>query len=295
MYGGVALLIGFVLTLVSAANVWLSFLVTIVLVAGVILLYIRNRRAMVELEEARAALEEANAESGRTRATLREEETELEETKAMLGKAESKLNGTRAKLGETIILLDDCIESGSNGTLRSKLKETEQKLKQTKEELGSTEIELDDERDKLEIVVEKLDGAKEELENKEKNLKKVKYSLKYTENNLEKTQEKLDECRDEIEGKGNIPTLAIENVESDGEVLVKLTNKGKETERLGGCSMVDGDDKRFRFPETFNLGAGDAELFEIKEGFDVESTEPVRLYCGDHESDEPDGLIGWRR
>lgn len=253
LYVGIALLIGFAVALVVAqlGGVWV-FLVTAALIAGITLLYVRNRRAEAELQEAKAALEEANAESERTRAKLGERETELKETRATLGEVESNLDRTRAKLGETIILLDDCIESGSDPALRKKLEETE---------------------DKLRVAEKNLEDANEDLEDTRKKLRKC----------IENSGKNGDDVP--------ILPLVIENVESNDDVWVKLTNEGKKTIQLGGCSMVDGDGTHSRFREGDELDPNDSETFEVDRSFDIESDDPVTLSC----DDEPIGRIRWRR
>ena len=233
----------------------------LLITAGVAALYVGNRRARTELEEIRAELEEMRGEAKEAKTKLKVTEDELKTAKTDLEDTRTNLQRTRAKLGEMLIYIDELRRrivgpSEIIEQLEAELEEMKAELKETNAELGNTKKKLDSKTAAL-----------------------------------NETQKRLEDCLGGDEpppGTG----LVIENVGGDNgeEVLVKLTNDGTEPIALGGCSMVDGDGRRFRgFSDGFELDANDSETFMIEKGFGIESTEPVTLY----RDDDPIGRIRW--
>ena len=265
-----------------------------------------------ELAETSSELATVKSETSEARIEFEQARSKLEETEAGLRDTETELEKTRAKLGE--ISTESKEEQSELKTARAELMAAQSEIEATRNELGNASTtseemkvalaelrtELEEKEREVEEARTELEDTRVESERTNTELEEALLRLEDTEDELSATSAALTEAQEELYGRLDDPDpapseLVIENVGSDNgeEVLVKLTNDGTEPIALGGCSMVDGDGRRFRFGKGFELDADDSETFAIEKGFGIESTEPVTLYC-DPNGDDPTGHIRWR-
>lgn len=256
----------------------------------------RLERTERELEAASAALSEATSEADEARTELEGTNAELERTRAKLGEMSTDSEDAEAELEETRIELD---ETGAElAELKEKLGEASTISEETNVALAETEAELTERREEAADLRAELEETRAASERTAAELEETLLALGTTETELRETKAKLAETEGELERyeeeetKPPLTELVIESVPSDDadEVLVELTNDGEGTVRLGGCSMDDGDGTSYPFHEGFELDPGRSETFKVDRNFDIESDEPLTLYC----EDEPVGRIRWK-